>query len=236
MVNMKKKIKLIVFASGSGTTFEYLAERSEFTVIGLITDKKQCGAKERAQKREIPVYTIRPQDYSSFKEWDQALTQTIKKMSSESRFHLEKSFTEELPSEKTTSQQQASNNPSEKVLQKSPTFHWIILTGFLRRLGPCFLSEFKNKVINSHPSLLPKFGGKGMYGRYVHQAVCKAGEKQTGITVHYVNEEYDQGDIVDQKTLPVFPHDSPESLEERVKQAEKLFYAETIKKLTHLDS
>lgn len=206
---MKKKIKLIVFASGSGTTFEHFTQCSEFSVIGLITDKKQCGAKERAQKREIPVYTIRPQDYSSFKEWDQALTQTIKTLSF---------------------------NSSSEISSTGSQWDWIVLAGYLRRLGPCFLSTFKNKVINSHPSLLPKFGGQGMYGIHVHQAVCKAGEKQTGITIHYVNEEYDQGMIIDQKTLPVLPEDTPKSLEERVKKAEKLFYAETIKKLTHLDS
>ena len=228
---MKKKIKLIVFASGSGTTFEYLARHSDFTVIGLITDKKHCGARERAQKLEIPAYTIRPQDYSSFKEWDQTLTQRIKKISSEFSFPLEKSFTEESPSKKIIFQAQFSDDRSKEAVDCSQ-WDWIILAGFLRRLGPCFLSEFKNKVINLHPSLLPKFGGKGMYGIYVHQAVCKAGEKQTGITIHYVNEEYDQGGIIDQKTLPVFPHDTPESLEERVKQAEKLFYAKTIKKLT----
>ena len=227
---MKKKIKLIVFASGSGTTFEHLAKHSDFTVIGLITDKKHCGAKERAQKLEIPAYTIRPQDYSSFKEWDQALTQRIKTLSFKSP--SEKSSPATTSSKKTIFQSQSSDDLSKEVSYCSQ-WDWIILAGFLRRLGPCFLSAFKNKVINSHPSLLPKFGGKGMYGSYVHQAVFQAGEKQTGITIHYVNEEYDQGGVIDQKTLPVFPHDTPESLEERVKQAEKLFYAETIKKLTH---
>ena len=226
---MKNKIKLIVFSSGAGTTFEYLARRSEFKVVCLITDKQHCGAIERAQKLKIPVHTIQPQNYSSFDEWDQALTQTIKTFSFNS--HSEKPFTAVVSPEKIISQQQTPPPCSESADQYSK-WDWIILAGYLRRLGPCFLSAFKNKVINSHPSLLPKFGGKGMYGIHVHQAVCTAGEKQTGITIHYVNEEYDQGLIIGQKTLPVLPDDTSKSLEERVKQAEKLFYVETIKKLT----
>ena len=105
----------------------------------------------------------------------------------------------------------------------------VILAGFLRRIGPKALSHFT--VINSHPSLLPKFGGPGMYGLRVHTAVLKAQEKITGVTIHYVNEEYDRGRIISQKQIDVLKDDTPEKLEERVKKIEKRFYAETITKL-----
>ena len=107
----------------------------------------------------------------------------------------------------------------------------VILAGFLRRIGPRVLSHFKNKVINSHPALLPQFGGKGMYGIHVHKAVHKSQEKTTGVTIHYVNNEYDRGAVIAQKYLNILKTDTPESLEKKVKQLEKKFYAEVIEKI-----
>ena len=107
----------------------------------------------------------------------------------------------------------------------------VILAGFLRRIGPHVLSHFKNKVINSHPALLPQFGGKGMYGIHVHKAVYKSQEKTTGVTIHCVNEMYDKGAIIAQKKLNILKTDTPESLEKRVKQLEKKFYAEVIEQI-----
>lgn len=111
---------------------------------------------------------------------------------------------------------------------KSKNIDLVILAGFLHRIGPHVLSYFKNKIINSHPSLLPRFGGKGMYGIKVHRAVHKAKEKTTGVTIHYVNEEYDKGVIIAQKKIAVLEKDTPESLEKRVKKLEKTFYTEVI--------
>lgn len=107
----------------------------------------------------------------------------------------------------------------------------VILAGFLRRIGSHVLFHFKNKVINSHPALLPHFGGKGMYGIHVHKAVHKSQEKTTGVTIHYVNEEYDKGAVIAQKKLNILKTDTPESLEKRVKQLEKKFYAEVIEQV-----
>ena len=107
----------------------------------------------------------------------------------------------------------------------------VILAGFLCRVGPYVLSYFKDKVINSHPSLLPQFGGQGMYGIYVYRAVHQAQEKVTGVTIHYVNEEYDKGAIIAQKKIDVLENDTPETLEERVKKIEKTFYAEVIEQI-----
>ena len=114
---------------------------------------------------------------------------------------------------------------------KSKNIDLVILAGFLRRIGPHVLSHFKDKVINSHPSLLPQFGGKGMYGIHVHKAVHKANEKMTGITIHYVNKEYDKGGVIAQKKINVLEKDTPESLEKRVKNLEKIFYAEVIEQI-----
>ena len=104
----------------------------------------------------------------------------------------------------------------------------IVLAGFLKKLGSQVIESFPNKIINSHPSLLPEFGGKGFYGLKVHQAVLKAGKKQTGISIHFVNSEYDKGQILNQLVIPVKEKESPEELQKRIKEKEKLFYFETI--------
>ncbi len=114
---------------------------------------------------------------------------------------------------------------------KNKNIDLVVLAGFLRRVGSHVLSCFKNKVINSHPALLPKFGGQGMYGIHVHRAVHQAQEKTTGVTIHYVNEEYDQGTIIAQKKIDILKNDTPESLEDRVKKLEKTFYASIIEQI-----
>lgn len=107
----------------------------------------------------------------------------------------------------------------------------IVLAGFLKKIGSKVIKSFPDKIINSHPSLLPDFGGAGFYGLKVHQAVLKAGRKQTGISIHLVSSEYDKGRILNQLVIPVKETESPEELEKRVKEKEKLFYFETITKL-----
>ncbi|QHL87530.1 phosphoribosylglycinamide formyltransferase [Nibribacter ruber] len=92
----------------------------------------------------------------------------------------------------------------------------IVLAGFLWLLPAEFVKAFHNKIINIHPALLPRFGGKGMHGQHVHQAVLDAAEAQTGITIHYVNEHYDEGAPIYQETCPVRPDDTCETLAARV--------------------
>jgi phosphoribosylglycinamide formyltransferase-1 len=92
----------------------------------------------------------------------------------------------------------------------------IILAGFLWKIPQQLIIAFPRRIINIHPALLPKYGGKGMYGAKVHQAVIEAGEKETGITIHYVDEHYDNGDIIFQATCPVDPDDTPEKLAQRI--------------------
>jgi phosphoribosylglycinamide formyltransferase-1 len=92
----------------------------------------------------------------------------------------------------------------------------IVLAGFLKLVPPSFIAAFPNRIINLHPSLLPNYGGKGMYGMRVHQAVIDAKEVQSGITIHLVNEHYDEGELIFQATCDVKQDDTPESLSHRI--------------------
>jgi phosphoribosylglycinamide formyltransferase-1 len=104
----------------------------------------------------------------------------------------------------------------------------VFLAGYLRKIGPQVLRQYENRIFNIHPALLPKYGGKGMYGLRVHQAVVEAGEKVTGITIHRVNAEYDSGDIVAQTQVDVLEGDTPESLAARVLEREHTFIVEVV--------
>lgn len=114
-----------------------------------------------------------------------------------------------------------------KVLSKY-NIDMIFLAGYMRMLHVSVLEKYNNKIFNIHPALLPKFGGKGMYGRNVHAAVIDAKETETGITIHRVNAEYDSGEIVAQTKVPVFENDTPEVLGERVLEREHEFLIEVI--------
>ena len=105
---------------------------------------------------------------------------------------------------------------------------WVILAGFLVQIPESFVLAYRGRMLNVHPSLLPKFGGKGMYGMHVHRAVLDAQETESGMTVHRVTEAYDEGAVVFQATCAVEPHDTPESLAERVMELEHLYYPQAI--------
>lgn len=109
--------------------------------------------------------------------------------------------------------------------------NWIVLAGFLWLIPENIVDSFTNRIVNIHPALLPKFGGKGMYGLNVHRAVIENREKETGITIHYVNKKYDEGNIIFQTRCSVDEADTPESLAERVHKLEYKYYPEIIEKL-----
>jgi phosphoribosylglycinamide formyltransferase-1 len=96
----------------------------------------------------------------------------------------------------------------------------IVLAGFLWLVPEILLGQYPGKVVNIHPALLPKYGGKGMYGRHVHEAVLASGDDVSGITIHHVNQAYDEGDVIFQATCPVKQGDTPESLAERIHSLE----------------
>lgn len=106
----------------------------------------------------------------------------------------------------------------------------IVLAGFLWKIPSVLIHHFPGRIINLHPALLPKYGGKGMYGMAVHSAVIKAGEPFSGITIHIVDEEYDHGKIIFQKNIPVAPGETPESLAKKIHELEHQYLPATIEK------
>ncbi len=100
----------------------------------------------------------------------------------------------------------------------------VVLAGFMRLIPAEMVKAYPRRILNIHPSLLPKYGGHGMFGEHVHQAVIAAGEKESGITIHYVNERYDEGEHLFQTRCPVLPEDTPESLAERIHSLEHQHY------------
>jgi phosphoribosylglycinamide formyltransferase-1 len=151
-----------------------------------------------------------------------------------------------------------SNNPKAYVLERAKKLHmpyiiftrhdledtnhvldiltvqginFIILAGFLWLIPVSILRAYSGRILNIHPALLPKYGGKGMYGLKVHEAVLNAGDKESGISIHSVNEKYDEGQIIFQARCPVEPGDTPETLAARVHELEYRYYPEIIEKV-----
>lgn len=107
---------------------------------------------------------------------------------------------------------------------------FIALAGFMWLVPPYLVQAFPRRMLNIHPALLPKYGGKGMYGMHVHEAVSAARESTTGITIHYVNEHYDEGDILFQASCDILPGEAPEAIAEKVHALEHRWYPEVIAK------
>ena len=118
---------------------------------------------------------------------------------------------------------------AQRILDVLGEAEYLCLAGYMKLLPPEVLLRFPGRILNIHPALLPKFGGKGMYGHHVHEAVIAAGETESGCTVHLVTEEYDEGQILLQKRCPVLPEDTPEALAARVLELEHQAFAEALK-------
>ncbi|MCY4512453.1 MAG: phosphoribosylglycinamide formyltransferase [Bdellovibrionales bacterium] len=188
-------IRLVMLASGAGTTVSAFCEAGEkgqipAQVVAVITNESKAGVISVAEEHQVPCSVIQYQK-ENVMNWDQLLLKTIKK------------YDPDL----------------------------ILLAGFLKKIGPVVLSHFKNRIVNSHPALLPEFSGLGMYGSRVHTAVIAHKKTETGVTIHLVNENYDEGRILAQRKLPVFPKETPSELEKRVKTMEKDLYIQTVKKI-----
>ena len=108
----------------------------------------------------------------------------------------------------------------------------VVLAGYMKRLGRQTLSRYPGLILNIHPALLPRYGGRGMFGRRVHEAVLAAGDRVTGVTIHRVDLRYDHGEIVAQCEVPVVEGDTADSLSERVLQREHEFYVETLRRIS----
>jgi phosphoribosylglycinamide formyltransferase-1 len=127
------------------------------------------------------------------------------------------------------SKEEFSNNEQMENLLKE--IDLIVLAGFLLLIPEHLVESFPKKIINIHPALLPKYGGKGMYGIKVHEAVKANNETETGITIHYVNEHFDEGEIIEQHKISITKDDSPIDIQRKVQQSEHQYFAKCIEKI-----
>lgn len=129
---------------------------------------------------------------------------------------------------------QADPDAADAALAEAMAAHGveiIVLSGYLRQLGPRTLARFANRILNIHPGPLPQFGGHGMYGRRVHEAVVASGVAASGVCIHLVDEEYDRGPVIARRSVPLEPGETAESLEARVTALEPAFYVETLRRI-----
>ena len=125
----------------------------------------------------------------------------------------------------------ASEDAADQALQSvllDAKVDYVLLLGYMKKLGPNTTREYTGRVINTHPALLPEFGGQGFFGRHVHEAVLASGATVSGATIHLVSDEYDEGPLLSQVRVPVLTHDTVESLESRVKNAEQKLLVQTL--------
>lgn len=188
---MKKKYRIAIFASGSGTNAEnlirFFKKNDLAEVVLVISNKSDAYVLERAKREFIPTVVM--------------------------DMEFRKSETRVL----------------ELLFEFDVNF--IVLAGYLLLIPNWLTQNYANRIVNIHPSLLPKYGGKGMYGEFVHQAVIDHKEKKSGITIHFINEHYDQGDVIFQAECPVLPDDTPVSLAQRIHELEYKYFPEVIVKV-----
>ncbi|XOB62205.1 phosphoribosylglycinamide formyltransferase [Campylobacterota bacterium DY0563] len=146
---------------------------------------------------------------------------------------LKKAENKNVPNFIINSKKFPDENLDEKITNLMLEFKvdFIFLSGFMKKLEKNLISTYENKIINSHPALLPKFGGKGMFGTNVHKAVIEAKEKESGCTIHFVNENYDEGEYILQKMLDISNTETVESLENKIKSLESKAIVESLQKV-----
>jgi phosphoribosylglycinamide formyltransferase-1 len=183
-------IKIVIFASGSGTNAENIIRHFKATktasIEAVFTNKADAQVIQRAEKYQVPTQVFSKNDLET-----------------------------------------------GKVLQKINAIQpdLIVLAGFLLKFPETIVAAYPDKIINIHPALLPKYGGKGMYGMHVHRAVVENKEPKTGITIHYVNENYDEGNVIFQKEVTVLMSDTPEVVAAKIHELEQDHFPRVIEKL-----
>lgn len=183
-------IKIVIFASGSGTNAEniirYFQATKSASVEAVFTNKADAQVIQRVEKYQVPSLVFTKNDLET-----------------------------------------------GKVLQEINAIQpdLIVLAGFLLKFPESIVAEYPDKIINIHPALLPKYGGKGMYGMHVHRTVVENKESKTGITIHYVNENYDEGNIIFQKEVTVLISDTPEVVAAKIHELEQDHFPAVIEKL-----
>jgi len=139
---------------------------------------------------------------------------------------IERAKNFEIPTEIFSKEELFSGKVLQKILTIAPDL--IVLAGFLLKLPESIVESYSNNIINIHPALLPKYGGKGMYGMNVHRAIVENKEKETGITIHFVNENYDEGNIIFQKKVTVLVTDTPEVVAEKIHELEQKYFPSVV--------
>ena len=201
----------IVLSSSRGTTFQAILDRLAdgtltATCLGLISDRKEHGCIEKARKFNLPVSIVERKKEESPEGYDRRLHKVVCALLDKGQRIKDKCISP-IP------------YPLSPIL---------VLIGWFSILSPWFIQKFENRILNIHPALLPRFGGKGMYGIKVHESVLNAREKESGMTIHIVNEQVDAGPILLQKRCPVLPTDTPETLKRRVQELEKEWYPKVL--------
>ncbi len=147
---------------------------------------------------------------------------------------IEKARNENIPAFIVNSSTHQNNTDKEIVrIFNQYNVDTVILAGYMKMVSKYLIDSFNGRVLNIHPALLPQYGGVGMYGLKVHQAVIKNKESVSGVTIHLVNEEYDKGRILEQKEVPVFVDDTPEALAERILKVEHILYTDVLIKISN---
>ena len=192
-------MNFIVLSSSRGTTFQAIIDRLAdksltATCLGLISDRDDRGCATKAKAANLPVKVVQWEEEMIPETYEQRLQETILSMTPPSPFD---------------------SAQDDTVLA---------CIGWMHIFSPWFIAQWRGKMLNVHPALLPKYGGKGMYGKKVHEAVLNANEKESGMTIHLMNEEIDTGKILLQKKCPVLQDDTPEALKARVQELEKEWY------------
>ncbi|WP_307189989.1 phosphoribosylglycinamide formyltransferase [Arcobacter sp. LA11] len=146
---------------------------------------------------------------------------------------LQKASNKDIPNFVINTSKYPEENLDEKITNMMNEFKvdYIFLSGYMKKIEKNLVRTFENKIVNSHPALLPKFGGKGMYGINVHKAVIEAKEKESGCTIHFVNENYDEGEFILQNKIVLNENETVESLENRIKDLESKSIIEAFEKL-----
>jgi len=200
--------RLAIFVSGGGTNLqqiaEYFAPNPDVKIVCVVSNNKDAYANVRAKNLGIPLVMLN----SKAKAHDFQL---------QSQYEAAKTFDFQ--------------NKDFSDYLKSLNVDLVVLAGFLWLIPQHLLEAFPNKIINIHPALLPKYGGKGFYGHHVHEAVVAAKEKESGITIHYVNEHYDSGDIIFQKSVALSETDTADDVAAKIHILERDNFPVVIEKL-----
>lgn len=142
---------------------------------------------------------------------------------------IERAKNHQIPTEIFSKSELLERNLLQKIQEIDPDM--IVLAGFLLKFPDHIIEKYPNKIINIHPALLPNYGGKGMYGMHIHRAIVNNKEKETGISIHYVNENYDEGAIIFQKNVALTEEDTPETVAEKIHELEQKYFPEIISRL-----